>query len=69
MPLNNELIYGFRRDVHDVVHKVVAVGSRSVVSAQKFIDEKAGGDKSIKALGSYAAVFADPVGSFLPCFY
>lgn len=47
------------------MHKVVAVGSRSVDSAQKFIDEKAGGDKTIKAFGSYDAVFADPVSSFL----
>lgn len=49
------------RDVHDVSHKVVAVGSRSVASAQQFIDEKAGGDRSIKAYGSYDEVFADSV--------
>lgn len=49
------------RDVHDVVHKVVAIGSRSVESAQKFIDDKANGDKSIKAYGSYDEVFTDTV--------
>ncbi|KAI0060966.1 NAD-P-binding protein [Artomyces pyxidatus] len=48
------------RGVHDVVHKVTAVGSRSVENAQKFIDAVAGGDPSIKAHGSYAGVFADP---------
>ncbi|TFY73203.1 hypothetical protein EWM64_g10810 [Hericium alpestre] len=48
------------RDVHDVVHKVVAVGSRSAESAQKFIDTHASGDKTAKAYGSYAEVYADP---------
>ncbi|KAG2366944.1 NAD(P)-binding protein [Suillus spraguei] len=48
------------RNVTDVAHKVTAVGSRSVQSAQKFITEYAKGDKSIKAYGSYAGVFADP---------
>ncbi|KZP26596.1 NAD(P)-binding protein [Athelia psychrophila] len=47
------------RDVHDVVHKVTAVGSRSSESAQKFIKDVAGGDDSIKAYGSYQEVFAD----------
>lgn len=47
------------RDVHDVVHKVVAVGSRSAESAQGFIDNVAGGDKTIKAYGNYADVYAD----------
>ncbi|PPQ91465.1 hypothetical protein CVT25_013722 [Psilocybe cyanescens] len=41
------------RDVHDVVHKVASVGSRSVEKAQEFIDRVAGGDKSIKGFGSY----------------
>ncbi|KAG1781045.1 hypothetical protein EV702DRAFT_1077323 [Suillus placidus] len=48
------------RDVTDVAHKVTAVGSRSIQSAKNFIDEYAEGDKSIKAYGSYAGVFADP---------
>ncbi|KAH8104136.1 NAD(P)-binding protein [Cristinia sonorae] len=48
------------RDVHDIVHKVASVGSRSVQSAQTFIDKYAAGDKNIKAFGSYAEVFADP---------
>ncbi|KAH7909082.1 hypothetical protein BJ138DRAFT_274297 [Hygrophoropsis aurantiaca] len=47
------------RDVHDVVHKITAVGSRSVAKADEFIAEFAGGDKSIKAYGSYTEVFAD----------
>jgi hypothetical protein len=52
--------------VHDVVHKVAAVGSRSLEKAQKFIRTSAGGDQSIKAYGSYDEVFADKVcGSIL----
>lgn len=47
--------------MHDVVHKVVAVGSRSAESAQGFIDNVAGGDKTIKAYGNYADVYADKV--------
>jgi len=47
--------------VHDVVHQVTAVGSRSVESAQKFINEIAGGEKAITAHGTYDALFADPV--------
>jgi hypothetical protein len=50
-----------RRGVHDVVHKVVAVGSRSIEKAQKFINDFAGGDPSIKAYGSYDEVYADKV--------
>ena len=59
------------RDVYDIVHKVAAVGSRSIQKAQDFIDLHAGGDKSIKAYGTYAEVYADPdvdaiyIGSFL----
>lgn len=49
------------RGVHDVTHKVTAVGSRSSESAQKFIKDVAGGDESIKAYGSYKEVFADEV--------
>ncbi|CAL1714739.1 unnamed protein product [Somion occarium] len=48
------------RDVHDVVHVVAAVGSRSVEKAQTFIDKHAAGDTSIKTYGSYAEVYADP---------
>ncbi|EGN95357.1 hypothetical protein SERLA73DRAFT_60243 [Serpula lacrymans var. lacrymans S7.3] len=47
------------RDVHDVVHKVTAVGSRSVEKAQKFITEYVEGDKSVKAYGTYEEVYAD----------
>lgn len=43
----------------DVVHKVVAVGSRSMTTAQEFID--AIGDTSIKAFGTYEEVYADKV--------
>ncbi|KAF4610701.1 hypothetical protein D9613_006915 [Agrocybe pediades] len=41
------------RGVDDVVHKVASVGSRSVEKAQEFINRLAGGDKSIKAFGTY----------------
>ncbi|KAF9018350.1 NAD(P)-binding protein, partial [Hymenopellis radicata] len=47
------------RDVHDVVHKVQVVGSRSVASAEKFINTVAGGDKAIKVYGTYEEVYAD----------
>ncbi|KAJ3787567.1 hypothetical protein GGU10DRAFT_348373 [Lentinula aff. detonsa] len=47
------------RNVDDVVHKVAAVGSRSVDKAQQFIDTSLGGDKSIKAYGSYTEVYKD----------
>ncbi|TFK74945.1 NAD(P)-binding protein [Pluteus cervinus] len=47
------------RDAPDVVHKITAVGSRSVEKAQEFIDTVAGGDKSIKPYGSYHDVYAD----------
>lgn len=50
-----------RRDTLDVAHKIVAVGSRSVDSAQAFIEKHAGKDSGIKAYGSYSEVFADPV--------
>lgn len=41
------------------MHKVAAVGSRSVEKAQEFIERNAGGDKSIKAFGTYEEVYAD----------
>lgn len=47
------------RDVHDVVHKVTAVGSRSLATADDFVRKYANGDKSIKTYGSYAEVYAD----------
>ncbi|KAG6810200.1 hypothetical protein H0H92_012935 [Tricholoma furcatifolium] len=43
------------------LHKVAAVGSRSVDKAQEFIDRVAGGDKTIKAYGTYGSLFADKV--------
>lgn len=52
------------REVHDVGHKVVAVGSRSFESAQKFIDENAP-KTNAKAYGTYADVYADPVSHLL----
>ncbi|KAF7325609.1 NAD(P)-binding protein [Mycena kentingensis (nom. inval.)] len=48
------------RNVDDVAHKVVAVGSRSIDTAKAFIDKYAPGDSSIKAYASYAEVYADP---------
>ncbi|KAK0467237.1 uncharacterized protein EV420DRAFT_1507837 [Desarmillaria tabescens] len=47
------------RDVHDLIHKVVAVGSRTTEKAQEFINTNAGGASSIKAYGSYEEVYAD----------
>ncbi|KAF8909311.1 NAD-P-binding protein [Gymnopilus junonius] len=47
------------RGVHDIQHQVVSVGSRSVEKAQEFIDRIAGGDKSIKAFGTYEEVYLD----------
>lgn len=47
--------------MQDIVHKVAAVGSRSVEKAQEFIDKVAGGDKAIKAYGNYEEVYADKV--------
>lgn len=69
------------RNVADVAHKITAVGSRSVESAQKFIDRlkanpspnqwgvdgtnewglQNGVLDDVKACGSYADVFSDPV--------
>ena len=54
-------IFSDRRGVHDVTHKLTAVGSRSIDSAQQFIKELAGGDSTIRAYGSYDEVFADKV--------
>ncbi|KAI5124206.1 hypothetical protein M0805_005056 [Coniferiporia weirii] len=46
------------RNVSDLVHKIVAVGSRKVESAQAFIDSEIN-DGSVKAYGSYDELFAD----------
>ncbi|KAI0766939.1 NAD-P-binding protein [Trametes elegans] len=48
------------RNVTDVAHKVVAVGSRSVESAKKFIAEYAPKEENVKTYGTYAEVYADP---------
>ncbi|EPQ56468.1 NAD P-binding protein [Gloeophyllum trabeum ATCC 11539] len=47
------------RDVHDVSHKVTAVGSRSTEKAQEFIDQYVK-DGAVKAYGSYEGVYDDP---------
>ncbi|KAL4062474.1 hypothetical protein J3A83DRAFT_4298468 [Scleroderma citrinum] len=44
------------RNVHDVRHKVIAVGSRNLATAEEFANVY---DRSIKAYGSYADVYAD----------
>ena len=54
-------VLAWSRGVHDVTHEVIAVGSRDVQKAQEFINLNAGGDKKIKAYGSYDEVFADKV--------
>ncbi|CAK9785857.1 NAD(P)-binding protein [Cutaneotrichosporon oleaginosum] len=60
------------RNVHDVAHKIAAVGSRSVASAQAFIDKlksfsgpsswgvQHGGLDGATPYGSYDEVYADP---------
>ncbi|KAL4072914.1 hypothetical protein V8B97DRAFT_1916838 [Scleroderma yunnanense] len=48
------------RNVHDVRHKVIAVGSRNLATAEEFANVY---DRSIKAYGSYADVYADKVGT------
>ena len=47
--------------MHDIVHRVAAVGSRTLEKAQEFIKDFAGGDPSIKAYGSYDEVYANKV--------
>lgn len=59
----NTIFMFYSRNVHDVVHKVAAVGSRKIESAQDFINNVAGGDRSIKAYGSYEEVYVDKVSS------
>ncbi|THV07940.1 NAD(P)-binding protein [Dendrothele bispora CBS 962.96] len=49
------------RDVHDVIHKVTAVGSRNMSSVQNFIDTLFDDKVSKpKAYGSYEEVYVDP---------
>ncbi|KAK9427519.1 hypothetical protein V1505DRAFT_417456 [Lipomyces doorenjongii] len=48
------------RGVTDIVHKPIAVSSRSLAKAEKFIADFGNGDKSIRAYGSYADLFSDP---------
>ena len=55
----------YRRNTTDVAHKIVAVGSRSVESAQKFISDYAPNEEGIKAYSTYAEVYADPVSDVL----
>ncbi len=47
------------------MHKVAAIGSRSVASAEKFISTVAGGDKAIIAYGTYEEVYTDKVCQLL----
>ncbi|KAF8740738.1 hypothetical protein AX14_007378 [Amanita brunnescens Koide BX004] len=47
------------RGTHDVIHRLVAVGSRSVQKAQHFVNAYANGDPSVKAYGSYEEIYAD----------
>ncbi|KAF8817481.1 NAD(P)-binding protein [Phlegmacium glaucopus] len=53
------LINPSTRGVHDILHKIAAVGSRTVEKAKDFIDRCAQGDQSIKAYGTYEEVYAD----------
>ncbi|PFH51932.1 hypothetical protein AMATHDRAFT_74624 [Amanita thiersii Skay4041] len=45
------------RNVHDIVHKVAAVGSRTAGKAHQFINAHAGGNPSIRAYGTYEEVY------------
>ncbi|KAF9069752.1 hypothetical protein BDP27DRAFT_1324912 [Rhodocollybia butyracea] len=46
------------RNVQDVIHKITAVGSRSIEKAREFIDNLGlAGDKDVKAYGSYDEVY------------
>ncbi|KAF8637662.1 hypothetical protein AX17_002730 [Amanita inopinata Kibby_2008] len=47
------------RGVYDVVHKVTAVGSRSIDKALQFIIANIDGDSVTKAYGTYQEVYAD----------
>ncbi|KAH7335115.1 hypothetical protein B0J17DRAFT_63714 [Rhizoctonia solani] len=47
------------RNVTDVIHKVVAVGSRDVAKAQEFIDKHASSNPETNAYGSYEDVVGD----------
>ncbi|KAK7207387.1 NAD(P)-binding protein [Myxozyma melibiosi] len=47
------------RDVSDVKHEVVAIGSRSLEKAQKFVDEFAPGQTGIRLYGDYESVLSD----------
>jgi predicted dehydrogenase len=57
------------RQVSDVRHEVVAIGSRSKESAQRFLDatwKEAGvstGKENVKLYASYGELFRDEVGS------
>ena len=51
----------YSRNVSDVVHKVTAVASRNVETAQHFVNKELKSDSSVKAYGTYDELFADPV--------
>jgi len=48
------------RNVHDIIHKVVAVGSRDVDKAKAFVSQFIAHEQDVKAYGSYEEVYADP---------
>ncbi|KDQ19043.1 hypothetical protein BOTBODRAFT_28531 [Botryobasidium botryosum FD-172 SS1] len=47
------------RDVLDVAHKVVAIGSRDATKAREYADRTVPGDKDVKAYGSYEELVND----------
>jgi len=47
------------RGVSDVVHKVVAIGSRDVTKSKEWTDEHTGAGSGVKAYGTYEEVVAD----------
>ena len=42
-------------------HKVIAVGSRDLIKAKKFVEETTRGQHGLKSYGTYEDVYADKV--------
>lgn len=53
------------RGTRDILHRVVAVGSRNIQKARNFVNNYASGTPSVKAYGSYEEVYADDVSELL----
>ncbi len=53
------------RGTYDILHRVVAVGSRNIQKARDFVNNYADSTPSVKAYGSYEEVYADDVSGLL----